>query len=178
MQGCKAKLGKKKGHAEADVVCSASGEVQNGRGGADAEKRGYKSAGSCAEGERLSQQVRFRGGPVVRACFRPGLKMKESFGPRDIITRRPAVLKNGNGLGVGLHLQLDKDRKSANGGDAGKKGLLGLEVLGSSQASTSNWIRDFRKSRRGNWGLIKVAQSGSAGSSSGSRGVEDEGGGI
>ena len=169
LQGCKTKLGKKKGHAEADVVCSAPGEVQNGRVGAKAEKRGNKTVGYCAKGEGLSQQVRSSGGPDVRACFLPGLKRNESYGPRDIITRRLAVLKNGNGLGVGLHLQLDKDRKSANGGDAGKKGLLGLEVPRLSQAGKSNWNRDLRKSRRGNWGLIKVAQSGTAGSTSDSR---------
>ena len=155
LQGCKAKLGKKKGHAEADVVCSTSGEVQNDRGGAGAEKRGYKSAGSWAEGERLSQQARPRRGPDVWACFLPGLKMKESFGPRDIITRRPAVLINGNGLGVGLHLQLDKVRKSANGGDAGKKGLLGLEVLGLSQAVRQTGFGTLGKAEGATGGRLK-----------------------
>ena len=166
LQGCKAKVGNKKWHAEAEAVCSASGEGQNGRGGADAEKCGYKSAGSCAEGGRLSQQGRSRDGPHARASLPTGLKMKEFVGPRDIIIRRPAALKNGNGLGVGLNPQLDKDRKRANGGDVGKKGLLGLEV---SQAGTSNWTRDLRINRRDNWGLHKEVQSGSAGSSSGSR---------
>ena len=179
LQGCKTKLGKKKGHAEADAVCSAPGAVQNGRGGADAEKWGNKSAGSWAKGEGHLQQVRSRGGSNVRACFLPGLKGNVSYGPRDTITRSPTVIKTGSGLEVRLQLQLDEARKSSNGGAAGKIGLLGLEVPGPLQAGPSNWIRDLKKGKRGNWGLIKVAQSGPAGGYFRlMRRVEDEGGGF
>ena len=169
LQGCKIKLGKKKEHAEADAVCSAPGAGQNGRGGADEEKWGNKAAGSCDKGEGLSQQIRPRGGSYVRACFLPGLKRNESYGPRDTITRSPEVITTGSGLGVGLQLQLDEARKSSSGGDARKSGLLGLEDPGPLQTGPTNWTRDLKKGKRDTWGLTKVAQSGPAGGASGSR---------
>ena len=88
--------------------------------------------------EGLSQQARPRGGSNVRACFFPGLKGNDSYGPRDTITRSPAVIKTGSGLEVGLQLQLDEARKSSNGGAAGMDGLLGPEVPGPLRAGPSN----------------------------------------
>ena len=169
LQGRKIKLGKKKGHAEADAVFSAPGADQNGCGGAVAEGWGNKSTGSSAKGEEFSQQARSRGGSKVRACFLPRLKGNDFYGPRDTITRSPTVRKSGSGLEVGLQLQLDEARKSSHGGAAGMNGLLGLVAPGPLQAGPSNWTRDFKKGKMGNWGLIKVAQSGPVGDTSGSR---------
>ena len=50
-----------------------------------------------------------------------------------------------------------KPRKNSNGGAAGMNGLLGLVAPGPLQASPPNWTRDFKKGKRGNWGLTKVA---------------------
>ena len=128
LQESKAKMGRKQGNAEADAVCSASGAVQHGRGGAGAEKWEKKSAGPCANGEGLAHQFRPNGGPNVRASFLGGLKGNEFHGPTDKVTRSPAVIKDGSGLEVGLQLQLDEARKSSNVGAAGKKGMFGVQA--------------------------------------------------
>ena len=169
LQGSKSKMGRKQGHAEADAVCSASGAAQHGKGGAGAEKRENKSAGPWANGEGLAHQFRPRGGPNARACFLGGLKGNEFHGPRDKLLRSPAVIKAGIGLEVGLQLQLDEAHKSSNVGAAGKKGIFGVKVPEPLQTGPSNWSRDFKRDNSGDWGLIKAAQAGPAGGSSGAR---------
>ena len=169
LQGSKTKMGRKQGHAKADAVCSASGVVQHGRGGAGAEKWENKSSGPCANGEGLAHQFRPRGRPNVRACFLGGLKGNEFHGPRDKVNRSPAVIKAGSGLEVGLQLQLDEARKRSNVGAAGKKGTCGVQAPGPLQTGSVNWSWDFKRGNSGDWGLIKAAQAGPAGGSSGSR---------
>ena len=169
LQGSKSKMGRKQGNVEADSVCLASGAAQNGRGGAGAEKRENKSAGPWANGEGLAHQLRPRGGPNARACFLGGLKGNEFHGPRDKVIRSPAVIKAGIGLEVGLQLQLDEAHKSSNVGAAGKKGIFGVQDPGPLQTGPSNWSRDFKRGNSGDWRLIKAAQAGPAGGSSGAR---------
>ena len=165
-------MGKRLGPVEADAVSSVSGAVLNGRGGAYAEGWGNKSDGYCALGEGLTQQAGPGGGSNVRACFLPGLKGTDSFGPRDTMSRSPAVIKVGSGLKVGLQLQQVGAHKSSSGGAARMNGLIGPELLGSLQAGPSNWLRDLKQGKRGYWGLkkgFKVARSGPLGGTPGSR---------
>ena len=169
LQGSKSKMGRKQGNVEANSVCSASGAAQYGRGGAGAEKRENKSAGPWANGEGLAQQLRTRGGPNARACFLGGLEGNEFHGLRDKAFRSPAVIKAGIGLEVGLQLQLDEAHKSSNVGAAGKKGIFGVQDPGPLQTGPSNWSRDFKRGNSGDWRLIKAAQAGNAGGSSGAR---------
>ena len=47
--------------------------------------------------------------------------------------------------------------------------MFGIQALGPLQTGPSNWSRDFKRGNNGDWGLIKVAQAGHAGGSSGAR---------
>ena len=171
MQARKTNWGKRSGPVEVDAVFSVSGAVLNGSGGAYGEGWEYKSDGNWAVGEGLTQQAGPRGGSNVQASFHPGLKGSDSPGPRDTISKSPAVIKVGSGLQDGLQLQQAGAHKSSSGGAARRNGLIGPKWPGSMQAGPSNWLRDLKQGKRGYWGLkkgFKMARSGPVGGTSGS----------
>ena len=166
----KTNWGKRQGPVDIDAVCSASGAVLNGSGGAYAEGWGFKSDGNWAVGEGLTQQAGPGGGSNARACFHPGLKGADFPGPRDTISKSPAVIKVGSGLKDGLQLQQAGAHKSSSDWAARRNGMFGPKWPGSMQADSSNWLKDLNQGKRFGGlkkGFTKV-RSGPVGGTSGS----------
>ena len=166
-----AKLGKRLGPDEADLVLSASGAFMNGRGGAYSEGCWNKQDGLRVLGVGPIQQVEPGVGSKERARFLPRLKESVFPGPRARISRSPDVLKAGSGLKEGLKWQQVGAHKISTDGAASLVGLIGPE-LPRLQAGPSNRIRELKAGKRGLWGLNKVfnaARSGTSGDDTGSK---------